>query len=61
MKITLFKPPTDERIVEMIKTIEDIRDYELSYGYNEILTETAELLKSVMREMRIERLLHKER
>lgn len=51
--IKIFNEPTTERITEMIETIEDIRDTEMPIGYYDILTETSELLKKVLRGKKI--------
>ena len=51
--IKIFGEPTAERLIEMIETIEDIRDTEMPIGYYDILTETSELLKKVLRGKRI--------
>lgn len=51
--IKIFGEPTTERITEMIETIEDIRDTEMPIGYYDILTETSELLKKVLRGKKI--------
>lgn len=53
IQIKIFNEPTAERITEMIETIEDIRDNEMPYGYYDILTETSELLKKVLRGKKI--------
>ena len=50
--IRIFGEPTTDRIKEMILTIEDIRD-DLPAGYYDILTETSELLKKILRGKRI--------
>ena len=49
IELKIFNEPTTERIIEMIETIEDIRDTEMSYNYYDILTETSELLQKVLR------------
>lgn len=46
--IRIFGEPSAERMAEMIETIEDIRD-DLPAGYYDILNETIELLKKVLR------------
>lgn len=53
IELKIFNEPTNERITEMIETIEDIRDTEMSIGYYEILTETSDLLKKVLRGKKI--------
>ena len=53
IQIKIFNEPTNERIIEMIETIEDIRDTEMSYNYYDILTETSDLLKKILRGKRI--------
>lgn len=53
IELKIFNEPTAERITEMIETIEDIRDTEMSYNYYDILTETSELLKKVLRGKKI--------
>lgn len=53
IQINIFNEPTNERIIEMIETIEDIRDTEMSYNYYDILTETSDLLKKILRGKRI--------
>lgn len=40
IELKIFNEPITERITEMIETIEDIRDTEMSYNYYDILTET---------------------
>lgn len=50
--IRIFGEPSAERMVEMIETIEDIRD-DLPAGYYDILNETIELLKKVLRGKKI--------
>lgn len=47
VKITLFNEPSESRLIEMIETVEDLRDYELAYGYHDIMSEISELLKKV--------------
>ena len=53
IEVKIFNEPTSERITEMIETIEDIRDTEMSIGYYDILTETSDLLKKVLRGKKI--------
>lgn len=53
IQIKIFNEPSTERITEMIETIEDIRDTEMSIGYYDILTETSDLLKKVLRGKKI--------
>lgn len=53
IQIKIFNEPTTERITEMIETIEDIRDTEMPIGYYDILTETSDLLKKVLRGKKI--------
>lgn len=55
--IRIFSDPSEDRMIEMIETIEDIRDTELSSNYYDILTETSELLKQVLRGKRIYELM----
>lgn len=55
--IKIFGEPTSERLTEMIETIEDIRDTEMPIGYYDILSETSELLKKVLRGKRIYELM----
>lgn len=51
--IKIFNEPSNERITEMIETIEDIRDTEMAITYYDILTETSDLLKKVLRGKKI--------
>lgn len=53
IQIKIFNEPSTERITEMIETIEDIRDTEMPIGYYDILTETSDLLKKVLRGKKI--------
>lgn len=53
IELKIFNEPTNERIIEMIETIEDIRDTEMPIGYYDILTETSDLLKKVLRGKKI--------
>ena len=53
IELKIFNEPTTERITEMIETIEDIRDTEMSINYYDILTETSDLLKKVLRGKKI--------
>lgn len=53
IELKIFNEPTTERITEMIETIEDIRDTEMPIGYYDILTETSDLLKKVLRGKKI--------
>lgn len=53
IELKIFNEPTNERIIEMIETIEDIRDTEMSINYYDILTETSDLLKKVLRGKKI--------
>lgn len=53
IELKIFNEPTNERICEMIETIEDIRDTEMDIGYYDILTETSDLLKKVLRGKKI--------
>lgn len=53
IELKIFNEPTTERITEMIETIEDIRDTEMAITYYDILTETSELLKKVLRGKKI--------
>lgn len=53
IEVKIFNEPTNERIAEMIETIEDIRDTEMPVNYYDILTETSELLKKVLRGKKI--------
>lgn len=53
IELKIFNEPTAERITEMIETIEDIRDTEMPIGYYDILTETSDLLKKVLRGKKI--------
>lgn len=53
IELKIFNEPTNERITEMIETIEDIRDTEMPIGYYDILTETSDLLKKVLRGKKI--------
>ena len=53
IEVKIFNEPTSERIAEMIETIEDIRDTEMPIGYYDILTETSDLLKKVLRGKKI--------
>lgn len=55
--IKIFGEPSSDRLIEMIEIIEDIRDTEVSYNYYDILTETSELLKKVLRGKRIYELM----
>lgn len=53
IELKIFNEPSTERITEMIETIEDIRDTEMPIGYYDILTETSDLLKKVLRGKKI--------
>lgn len=53
IELKIFNEPTNERIIEMIETIEDIRDSEMPINYYDILTETSDLLKKVLRGKKI--------
>lgn len=53
IELKIFNEPTNERIIEMIETIEDIRDTEMPIGFYDILTETSDLLKKVLRGKKI--------
>lgn len=53
IELKIFNEPTNERITEMIETIEDIRDAEMPVNYYDILTETSDLLKKVLRGKKI--------